>query len=427
MHSWPAPERPPSPRPRAPAAVARHGHGRGAGDDPRCGGPPLRLRHHPLRRHPHGARRHLRAFDLVQRVWLDAGHAGALRAERHRRRRPSARPRAGHRGRLGGAGRPGDPAVPRGHGGAARAAAPALRRRGRVDPVGHRLRREAAGGRRGVRGGRRPVLPSARRREVRVDRRSGRGGMHEVFASVAATPTVRARSTPSTACSGSSSGPASPRGTAPSGAVVPAGTSSARRSPSSTSTASVDVQGGGRDLAFPHHEMGAAEAHVATGTWPYARHYTHTGMVGLDGEKMSKSRGNLVFVSALRRRASSRPRSASLCSPTTTATTGSGRTPTSRRPRSGSPPGGRPWRRRVRRRLLRSSTSSGPGWPTTWTPPGRSRPWTGGPRRPGSGRVLLAPRTRQRATRSAQRSTPCSVSLSDPRSGVGRTRASSPT
>jgi L-cysteine:1D-myo-inositol 2-amino-2-deoxy-alpha-D-glucopyranoside ligase len=63
----------------------------------------------------------------------------------------------------------------------------------------------------------------------------------------------------------------------------------------------VDVQGGGRDLAFPHHEMGASEAHVATGTWPYARHYTHAGMVGLDGEKMSKSRGNLVFVSALRR------------------------------------------------------------------------------------------------------------------------------
>jgi L-cysteine:1D-myo-inositol 2-amino-2-deoxy-alpha-D-glucopyranoside ligase len=63
----------------------------------------------------------------------------------------------------------------------------------------------------------------------------------------------------------------------------------------------VDVQGGGRDLAFPHHEMGASEAHVATGAWPYARHYTHTGMVGLDGEKMSKSRGNLVFVSALRR------------------------------------------------------------------------------------------------------------------------------
>jgi len=61
-----------------------------------------------------------------------------------------------------------------------------------------------------------------------------------------------------------------------------------------------DVQGGGRDLSFPHHEMGASEAHVATGEWPYARTYVHTGMVGLDGEKMSKSRGNLVFVSALR-------------------------------------------------------------------------------------------------------------------------------
>jgi L-cysteine:1D-myo-inositol 2-amino-2-deoxy-alpha-D-glucopyranoside ligase len=62
----------------------------------------------------------------------------------------------------------------------------------------------------------------------------------------------------------------------------------------------LDVQGGGSDLAFPHHEMGAAEAHVATGSWPYARHYTHAAMVRLDGEKMSKSRGNLVFVSRLR-------------------------------------------------------------------------------------------------------------------------------
>jgi L-cysteine:1D-myo-inositol 2-amino-2-deoxy-alpha-D-glucopyranoside ligase len=62
----------------------------------------------------------------------------------------------------------------------------------------------------------------------------------------------------------------------------------------------IDLQGGGSDLAFPHHEMGAAEAQVATGSWPYARHYTHAGMVRLDGEKMSKSRGNLVFVSRLR-------------------------------------------------------------------------------------------------------------------------------
>jgi L-cysteine:1D-myo-inositol 2-amino-2-deoxy-alpha-D-glucopyranoside ligase len=64
--------------------------------------------------------------------------------------------------------------------------------------------------------------------------------------------------------------------------------------------APLDVQGGGSDLAFPHHEMGASEAQVASGSWPYARHYTHAGMVRLDGEKMSKSRGNLVFVSRLR-------------------------------------------------------------------------------------------------------------------------------
>jgi L-cysteine:1D-myo-inositol 2-amino-2-deoxy-alpha-D-glucopyranoside ligase len=62
-----------------------------------------------------------------------------------------------------------------------------------------------------------------------------------------------------------------------------------------------DVAGGGSDLIFPHHEMGACEGHVATGEWPFAKAYVHAGMVALDGEKMSKSRGNLVFVSKLRR------------------------------------------------------------------------------------------------------------------------------
>ncbi|GAA3603806.1 cysteine--1-D-myo-inosityl 2-amino-2-deoxy-alpha-D-glucopyranoside ligase [Microlunatus ginsengisoli] len=60
-----------------------------------------------------------------------------------------------------------------------------------------------------------------------------------------------------------------------------------------------DVQGGGSDLIFPHHEMSAAHGRVATGQ-EFARAYVHSGMVGLDGEKMSKSKGNLVFVSRLR-------------------------------------------------------------------------------------------------------------------------------
>ena len=60
-----------------------------------------------------------------------------------------------------------------------------------------------------------------------------------------------------------------------------------------------DVQGGGSDLVFPHHEMCASEAQVLTGK-PYARAYVHAGMVAYDGAKMSKSKGNLVFVSQLR-------------------------------------------------------------------------------------------------------------------------------
>ncbi len=58
------------------------------------------------------------------------------------------------------------------------------------------------------------------------------------------------------------------------------------------------VQGGGSDLVFPHHEMSAAHA-WASSRQPLAHHYCHAGMVALDGEKMSKSKGNLVFVSRL--------------------------------------------------------------------------------------------------------------------------------
>lgn len=62
----------------------------------------------------------------------------------------------------------------------------------------------------------------------------------------------------------------------------------------------INVQGGGSDLKFPHHEMSAAHAETATGTQPFADVFMHTGMVALDGQKMSKSLGNLVFVSKLR-------------------------------------------------------------------------------------------------------------------------------
>ena len=61
----------------------------------------------------------------------------------------------------------------------------------------------------------------------------------------------------------------------------------------------IDVQGGGADLLFPHHEYSAAHAETLTGERPFARHYTHAGMITMNGEKMSKSLGNLAFVSRL--------------------------------------------------------------------------------------------------------------------------------
>jgi L-cysteine:1D-myo-inositol 2-amino-2-deoxy-alpha-D-glucopyranoside ligase len=60
----------------------------------------------------------------------------------------------------------------------------------------------------------------------------------------------------------------------------------------------IDLHGGGSDLIFPHHECEAATAETVTGA-TFSRHWMHVGMVRLGGEKMSKSLGNLVFVSDL--------------------------------------------------------------------------------------------------------------------------------
>ncbi len=61
----------------------------------------------------------------------------------------------------------------------------------------------------------------------------------------------------------------------------------------------IDLHGGGSDLIFPHHECESAQSEAATGQ-PFVRHWMHQAMVRMDGEKMSKSLGNLVFVSDLR-------------------------------------------------------------------------------------------------------------------------------
>ena len=60
----------------------------------------------------------------------------------------------------------------------------------------------------------------------------------------------------------------------------------------------IDLQGGGSDLLFPHHYMSSKIVEAAYGR-EFSSLYIHAGMIGLDGEKMSKSKGNLVFVSKL--------------------------------------------------------------------------------------------------------------------------------
>ena len=60
----------------------------------------------------------------------------------------------------------------------------------------------------------------------------------------------------------------------------------------------IDLHGGGADLIFPHHECEAAQSEAATGQ-PLVRHWMHQAMIRMDGEKMSKSLGNLVFVADL--------------------------------------------------------------------------------------------------------------------------------
>jgi L-cysteine:1D-myo-inositol 2-amino-2-deoxy-alpha-D-glucopyranoside ligase len=62
----------------------------------------------------------------------------------------------------------------------------------------------------------------------------------------------------------------------------------------------IHLHGGGTDLIFPHHECERAQSEAATGE-PFVQHWMHTALIAKDGEKMSKSLGNLVFVDALRK------------------------------------------------------------------------------------------------------------------------------
>ena len=167
-----------------------------------------------------------------------------------------------------------------------------------------------------------------------------------------------------------------------------------------------EVQGGGRDLVFPHHEMTASQAHVAFDDHPFAQAYVHTGLVGLDGEKMSKSRGNLVLVSQLREQGRD-PMAVRLAllahhyreDWSWTPTTGPA-------PSSAWTAGGRPSRPAPTATPPRWWTPYAPRWPATSGPPPRCSPSTSG--RPATGEA--------ETVRSQPPATPCSASRSDRRS-----------
>ena len=98
------------------------------------------------------------------------------------------------------------------------------------------------------------------------------------------------------------------------------------------------LHGGGADLIFPHHESEIAQSETALGIHPFAEVWSHVAMVRMDGEKMSKSLGNMVFVRELLSGGSRRTRYGCTCSGTTIEGCGNGRRVKCPRLRVGWPP-----------------------------------------------------------------------------------------
>jgi len=101
-----------------------------------------------------------------------------------------------------------------------------------------------------------------------------------------------------------SSAPGEPAWPAPWGSGRPGWHAECTAMALATYGSSLDLHAGGADLRFPHHAYENAQAEAATGVAPFARSWLHVGTVRLDGAKMAKSTGNLVFVSDLLARVS---------------------------------------------------------------------------------------------------------------------------
>ena len=306
MRSWSSPEVPvartisASGRAR-PSSVHDTSPAGAAPSIPSQHGAHVRLRHHAVRRDPHGSRRDLPGLRPAAARLARPRPRRHLHAERHRRRRPAARARDRDRRRLGRAGRARDAAVPRGHDRAAHHPAGALHRRGRVDRPGRRPRGTPAGGRRRLHASTTtststctPIPASA------SSRASTRQTMLRIFPERGGDPDRAGQEAPARlpAVAGRAS-----RRAAVGHAPGPWPSRLAHR-----------VRGD--RAAPPRHGLRRAGRRLRPGlpaprdvrlrgrpSPPTSRSrsaYVHAGMVGYEGEKMSKSKGNLVLVSKLR-------------------------------------------------------------------------------------------------------------------------------
>ena len=242
------------------------------------------------------------AFDLVQRVWRDSGtRCTTCRTSPTSTTRCWSGPTATGEDWTALAER--ETALFREDMTALRVLPPApLRRRGRGHPADRPLIERLRDAGRRLRPRRRHLLLGPGRPGLRRGVRAGRGRDAALFAERGGDPDRAGKKNPLDPLVWRAARPGEPAwDSARSAAAGPAGTSSAPRSRSTTSAWASTCRAAAPIWPSRTTRWAPPTPRCSPGDYPFARAYVHAGMVGLDGEKMSKSRGNLVFVSRLRR------------------------------------------------------------------------------------------------------------------------------
>ena len=259
----------------------------------------VRVRHHALRLDPPRPRRHLPHLRPPHPPARGARPRGAHGAQRHRRRRldPPEGPRARRalpRARRGRAG-----PLPLRHGGARHAPAGRRATRHRVDRRHDRHGRPASSTTATRTSRTAPSTSTSRRSRASASCRTTRAThMVRLARARGGNPDDPHRRDPLDFVLWQPSLPDEPAWRAPFGVGRPGWHVECSVMAMHELGPTIDLHGGGTDLIFPHHECEVAQSESVTGE-PFSRHWVHSAMVSYEGEKMSKSLGNLVFVSDL--------------------------------------------------------------------------------------------------------------------------------